>query len=125
MLAARGYRVGESTYAEWESGYKRPGKDAIPNLIALWGEEPPLELEPAGGAYDMPALFAKMDRQTDAIESVANALLELITRMDRDQRDARDQREEIATLLGAVYGSQSPAGTPAESEPSRPGQRRR
>jgi transcriptional regulator with XRE-family HTH domain len=125
MLAARGYRVGESTYAEWESGYKRPGKDAIPNLIALWGEEPPLELEPAGGAYDMPALFAKMDRQTDAIESVANALLELITRMDGAQSVAREEREQIAELLGVVARAQSPEETPSSSAPSRPGQRRR
>jgi transcriptional regulator with XRE-family HTH domain len=126
LLAKRGYRVGESTYAEWESGYKKqPAREAQPHLTALFESEPPPELEPASGAYDMPALFAKMDRQTDAIESVANALLELITRMDGAQSVAREEREQIAELLGVVARAQSPEEMPVASAPSRPGQRRR
>lgn len=76
MLAARGYRVGESTYAEWESGYKKqPAKDAIPHLVALWGGEPPAELEPSESSTD--AVLLAIEKQTDLLAQQWQATLDL------------------------------------------------
>lgn len=120
-LKDAGYQAEVSTVRVWESG-RTPAAETVEGLEKLFGSTAPRETEQG---YDMPALFAKMDRQTDAIESVANALLELITRMDGAQSVAREEREQIAELLGVVARAQSPEEMPAESEPSRPGQRRR
>jgi hypothetical protein len=96
MLAKQGYRVGESTYAEWESGYKKqPARDAQPLLIAMWGSEPPAEPE----------------HEVDAT-SIVGALREIVAELGR----IREAQEETAETLGAVLGLAArllPGGLPA------------
>lgn len=76
MLAKRGYRVGESTYAEWESGYKKqPAREAQPHLTALWGSEPPAEVVAQEGD-----IAAALLAQAAAISDLAAAIRE-----DRDR----------------------------------------
>ncbi len=95
LLAARGYRVGESTYAEWESGYKKqPAKDAMPHLIALWGE-PPAEAapEPVG---DIAALLMAIEKQTDLLASQWQATLDLTQAITGLVEAVREDRDRIS-----------------------------
>lgn len=90
MLAKRGYRVGESAYAEWESGYKKqPSREAIPHLVALWGSEPPPEPEEREG-NDLSALVSAISSQTDALNRVADRL---------EAQSTGDLREAIALAV--------------------------
>lgn len=88
MLAARGYRVGSSSYAEWESGYKKPSRDARGHLTALWGSEP---------AAPVPEddLAAAIREQTAAMQLIAVEM--------RETRVAEQaQAEALATILGLI-----------------------
>ena len=92
MLAKRGYRVGESTYAEWESGYKKqPARDAQPILIEMWGSEPPPEA-PGNEPTDLAA----------AIRDQTAAMRELVAEL-REAREAQQGRDEgLAVALGTL-----------------------
>lgn len=72
-MAKGGYRIGDSSYAEWESGRKRPSRDAMPHLIALFGEpdpEPVAPAVPADGGTDIARLAAAIEAQTAAINAL-------------------------------------------------------
>lgn len=73
-----GYRVGPSSYAEWESGRKRPSKDAVPYFVELYRSEPEPEETPAGPVPtgENAALIAALEAQTAAITRLAEAIEE-------------------------------------------------
>jgi transcriptional regulator with XRE-family HTH domain len=74
-LARAGYRIGESSYAEWESGRKRPSRDAIPHLVTLFGTEPPEEAVLAPQSPDgLAELAAAIREQSAAIRQMAEAI---------------------------------------------------
>lgn len=114
-LKAAGYDAEPSTIGVWEAG-RKPRGETIEGLERIFGSSAPRE-QPE--SMDLSTLFAKMDRQTDAIESVAHALLELVTRLDRGQALARQERAQIAELVGIAARAPSLAGTPAAAARSR------
>jgi hypothetical protein len=108
MLAKRGYRVGQSTYAEWESGYKKqPAREAQPHLIALWGSEPAPEVEPASDADLAAAIRAQTAAMTELVaelsaareaqqgrdEGLAVALSDLASTLERLQLEPADRSQ--------------------------------
>ncbi len=104
MLADRGYRVGESTYAEWESGYKKqPAKDAIPHLVALWGGEPPPEQPEATETRD--AVVANLQALTAAMTAQAEALQEIVAEMRLARAADQGRTEGLAAALGDLAGT--------------------
>lgn len=108
-LKAAGYDAEPSTVGVWEAG-RKPRGETIEGLERIFGSSAPRD-EPQ--PTDMAVLLAKMDRQTDAIEAVAKALLELITRLDRDQALARQERAQIAELVGIAARAPSLAERPS------------
>ncbi len=113
LLAKRGYRVGESTYAEWESGYKKqPAREAQPHLIALFESEPPPEKTES---YESADLAAALDRQTEAITLQTELLRELL----RALRPAQDTDLRRLLLAADAEASTRPLRA-AEGEPVPP-----
>ena len=104
-LARLGYRIGESSYAEWESGRKRPSRDALPHLVALFGEpdpEAPPQPEPAQGG-DVAALVAEMREQNRVSRDLAAAVFRLADAIDRGQRHRPEWAgEALREVLAAI-----------------------
>ena len=78
--------MGESSYAEWESGRKRPSRDAIPHLVALLQSEPEPDRETTAAPGDIVALvdainalveemrLARQAAQPDLAEVIARSV---------------------------------------------------
>lgn len=121
MLAKRGYRVGESTYAEWESGYKKqPAREAIPHLTALWGSEP----EPEREDQPLDSLRAEaVVALTDAIREQTAVFREMLALMQED-RSRTISPEALGFFLqqlrseGMLTIPERPASTGALDPPS-------
>jgi transcriptional regulator with XRE-family HTH domain len=107
MLAKRGYRVSESAYAEWESGYKKqPSREAQPILVEMWGSQP--DLRPAEESDDAD-LAAAIRAQTEAInahraatEQQAEALLAILEEMRETRESQKGRDEALAVALDAL-----------------------
>jgi transcriptional regulator with XRE-family HTH domain len=88
-LARAGYRIGESSYAEWESGRKRPSRDAIPHLVALFGSEPPEEAALAPQSTDgLAELAAAIREQNEVSRQMAMAVADLALALHRTRSEA-------------------------------------
>ena len=113
-LARGGYRIGESSYAEWESGRKRPSKDALPHLIGLYGEpDPEPEAAPAGSAAPamgdlvsaLTGLVMEMRRQNDRASEAQAQMADSLAVLTEEVRELRE-------ALRAHVGAAGPHGAP-------------
>lgn len=99
-LRARGFAVGESSYAEWESGYKQPTKEAQQQFRELWKAEPEAEPVPP---------------PSNDLAGLISAIGDLVAEM-RLARSVEGERWEM--VLRALAASQEPgedAGSPVQS----------
>lgn len=141
-LARMGYRIGESSYAEWESGRKRPSRDALPQLVTLFGSEPePEPTPPEPATSDLSALVAALTEQAEANRQLAAAVADLARSMASPGFLTHAAADGMTTtVLGAIENVRgillsldpgragtprrgrrqvSPHGTPASSSPAR------
>jgi transcriptional regulator with XRE-family HTH domain len=125
-LARAGYRIGESSYAEWESGRKRPSRDAIPHLVALFGSEPPEEAALAPQSTDgLAELAAAIREQTDVNRQLVTAVGQLALVMHQDRHEAPDWFVErgdewtalVLDTIRQTLGVAAGAGLPGSDAP--------
>lgn len=128
LIRDRGFGIGESAYAELESGTALPSAEQRRHLAALFDSEPP----GSGGVPGNDALAAAITRQAAAIEAqaaeqaVTNRLLaEMMVRLEKAQAAEPAWVEtRMKTLLGAVRLAPmlEGSGAPQHTAPPRPGQ---
>lgn len=99
-LRARGFAVGESSYAEWESGYKQPTREAQQQFRELWKAEP--EAEP-------------VTPPSNDLAGLISAIGDLVAEM-KHARSAEDERwEALVQALGAFRGAGDNGGQVVQS----------
>lgn len=79
MAKATGYAPTRPNYARWESGAAHPSDESMARLTAFWKAEPNEELVSAEDP-----VVAAINRQTKAIERLADQVEALLASRDKD-----------------------------------------
>lgn len=108
LIRDQGFGIGESAYAELESGTALPSSEQRAHLASLFDSIPPQAHGSTDGT-DIAALVARLERQAEVIDRLA-AAVELL---------AKGQDAMLRGLLGGLAGlRQAPADDPTSPSPA-------
>lgn len=102
MLKERAFAIGESSYAEWESGYKQPSREAQAHFTALWKAQPEPEAQ-RGSTEPTGDVAAAIREQTEVMRELMDEL-----RASRNEPPAW-----VEALVAALVASPAGPGTAA------------
>lgn len=89
IAVARGFKMGHSTYAQLESGSRKPTAEQYAHITGYLAAEPPPEpAADAEPASDLAALVSRLDRLAAAMEEQNRLSAQLLAALDASVRAA-------------------------------------